>query len=85
MAFKADDFVIDYFGVNLLIKVLEMQGRTVFRIIFGDFREDLYITRATLPDGKRYWMSVPEDPNRQKDAVMIGRAIVGYFKERGNV
>ncbi|MET7253596.1 hypothetical protein [Dyadobacter fermentans] len=85
MAFTADDFVLDYFGVKLDIKTLDMQDRTVFQIIFEDGREDLFITRATLRDGKRYWMSVPEDPKRQKEAVEIGRSIVQYFKNIGNV
>lgn len=85
MAFSADDFEIDYFGVRLLVKTLDMGGRTVFRIIFDDGQEDLFITRATLSDGRKYWMSVPEDPKRQNDAVMIGRTIVGYFKEQRNV
>lgn len=85
MAFTADDFEIDHFGVILHIKVLEMQERTVFRIIFSDFQDDLFITRATLSDGKRYWMTVPEDPKRQIQAIEIGRAIVSYFKAIGNV
>jgi hypothetical protein len=85
MAFTADDFELDYFGVMLHIQVLEMQERTVFRVIFTDGQEDLYITRATLTDGRKYWMSVPENPKRQDDAVMIGRSIVGYFKALGNV
>ncbi len=85
MAFTAEDFELDYFGVLLHIKVLDMQGRTVFRVIFTDGQPDLFITRSTLTDGKRYWMSVPEDPKRQNDAVMIGRTIVAYFKERKNV
>ena len=85
MAFTADDFTLDHFGVKIDIKVLEMRGRTVFQIIFNDGREDLFITRATLTDGKRYWMSVPEDPKRQKDAIEIGWSIVQYFKKIGNV
>lgn len=85
MAFTADDFEIDYFGVLLLVKTLDLSGRTVFRIIFDDGQEDLFITRATLADGRRYWMSIPENPKRQNDAVMIGRTIVSYFKDQRNV
>lgn len=85
MAFTADDFKIDHKGQLLHIQVLEMQGRVVFRVIFSDGQKDLFLTRAELVDGRKYWMSVPEDPKRQDDAVMIGRAIVAYFKERKNV
>ncbi|WP_426291998.1 hypothetical protein ACN9ML_18365 [Dyadobacter endophyticus] len=85
MAFTAEDFEIDYFGVSLHIQVLEMQGRVVFRVIFSDGQKDLFITRATLTDGRKYWMSVPEDSKRQEDAVMIGRTIVAYFKAQKNV
>lgn len=85
MAFTADDFELDYFGVRVTVKVLEMQERTVFRIIFANGQEDLFITRSVLPDGRKYWMSVPENPKRQEDAVQIGRSIVGYFKALGNV
>jgi hypothetical protein len=85
MAFTAEDFEIDYFGVRLHIQVLEMQERTVFRVMFSDGQEDLFITRSALTDGSKYWMSVPEDPKRQNDAAEIGRSIVHYFKSIRNV
>ena len=75
--FQADDFEVEFEGMKVAIKVLEMAGRTVFQLDFPDGRKPLMISRAYAFDGKKVWMSIPE--GRQPEAIPIGKKIVQHF------
>ena len=78
MLFEADDFEVEFEGNMVAISVMEMAGRTVFRLVFSDGRPPLIISRSKVFDGRKVWMSIPE--GRQTEAVPIGAKIVEHFK-----
>jgi hypothetical protein len=78
MVFQADDFEVEFEGINVAIKVMEMAGRTVFHLTFSDGRKPLIISRSKVIDGRKVWMSIPE--GRQREAIPIGAKIVEHFK-----
>lgn len=78
MLFQADDFVVEFKGMEVAIKVMDFAGRTVFQLAFPDGRKPLIIRRSRVLDGSKVWMSIPE--GRQSEAIPIGAKIVEHFK-----
>lgn len=78
MIFQADDFEVEFEGMMVAIKVMDMAGRTVFKLDFPDGRKSLMISRSRVFDGSKVWMSIPE--GRQPEAIPIGAKIVEHFK-----
>ncbi|CAG5067942.1 hypothetical protein DYBT9623_00670 [Dyadobacter sp. CECT 9623] len=78
MIILPDDFEIEFEGMQLKIKIHTMIERKVFEVVFPDGRKNLMISRSTVFDGSKVWMSIPE--GRQKEALSIGAKIVEYFK-----
>jgi hypothetical protein len=79
MLFQADDFEVEFEGMKVAIKVMDMAGRTVFKLDFADGRKSLIISRSKVFDGSKVWMSIPE--GRQSEAIPIGAKIVEHFKK----
>ena len=77
MLFQADDFDVDFEGMKVAVKVMEMAGRTVFQLVFSDGRKPLIICRAKNFEGHKVWMSIPE--GRQAEAIPVGAKIVEHF------
>jgi hypothetical protein len=80
--FQADDFEVEFEGLTVAIQVMEIAGRTVFRLTFPDGRKPLIIGRSKVIDGHKVWMSIPE--GRQSEALPIGAKIVEHFKKLQN-
>jgi hypothetical protein len=78
MLFQADDFEVEFEGMKVAIKVMDLAGRTVFQLTFPDGRKPLIISRSKVFDGQKVWMSIPE--GRQSEAIPIGAKIVEHFQ-----
>lgn len=64
------------------IKVQEhnVNGTTVFRIVFPDSRKPLVVTRASRSNYTDFWTSIPE--GRQKEAEKIGALISEHLNTK---
>ena len=72
-------FDISYQAMTLKVQEYDMQGSTVFQVIFPDKRQQLLVTRVQGPSGK-HWTSVPE--GRQKEAEEVGEQIMAKIQKR---
>ncbi|MCF0072467.1 hypothetical protein LZD49_18440 [Dyadobacter sp. CY261] len=71
-------FSIQFEGTEVDIRQRSINGRRVFQVSFNDNLSDLFIHRATVANGKRMWMSIPE--GRQEQAMLIGQEIVKFYR-----
>ena len=73
-----EHFDMEYRGEMLQVQKHSLGGQTIFRIAFPDRRRPLIITRASDPNGSRWWTSIPE--GRQQEAEEFGALVSQYYK-----
>ena len=73
-------FELDYHGSKVKVQEHNVNGTTVFRLVFPDSRKPLVITRATRSNYTDFWTSIPE--GRQKEAEEIGALISEHLNTK---
>lgn len=73
-------FELNHNGIKLKVQEHNINGTTVFRILFPDSRKPLVITSATHISYTDFWTSIPE--GRQKEAEEIGALISEHLNTK---
>ena len=68
---------LNYKSIKIRVQQHQVQGQTLYRIVFSDKRPPLVLTRATGTEIGRHWTSIPE--GRFNEAQEIGPLIQAYF------
>jgi len=74
-----DKFSLQSHGVTLDIERLNLPGYVAFRVAFSSNRQPIVITRARDANAAKFWTTIPEGQNREKEAQGVGQLIEEYY------
>ncbi len=72
-------FRLESHGVTLDVERLNLPGFVSFRIVFSSKRKPIVIARARDANAAKFWTTIPEGQNREKEAQGVGQLIEEYF------
>ncbi|WP_293299905.1 hypothetical protein [Pedobacter sp. UBA4863] len=75
-----EEFEIRYNDLVLNVAEHMVGNDRIFRVLFGNGKPALIVTRTTAPGNQTFWTSIPE--GRQQEAEEIGELIAKEIKRR---
>jgi hypothetical protein len=79
MQHDLNNFDLSYQDTLVRITRHDIQGQTVYRVIFADKRQPLILHRALNAVAEYFWTSIPQ--GRKTEAEAIGRLIENYTRQ----
>ena len=77
-----NDFSFESQNVIITVHRLPMPGYVVFKVNFSSNRKPITIARATDFEANKFWTTIPEGLDREKEAQGVGILIEEYLKSK---